>query len=441
MKTKLNHFGFTLVELLVAIAIIGMLIALLLPAVQAAREAARRMQCTNKVKQLTLTVHSFHDVHDRFPAASFDQISHSMGIVRSGLFPLLLSFLEQQALYDAMMVSLNIDAPLDTDERHWDILARPSGNVMLDSLLCPSDSAGRARFIRGSSGQANTFYTIDPRIPGSSRFGSSTADVYHSFSNYRACRGDLVGSDFGYSRHYREGEGLVTTAVRWNMPRSWARTYNHVGSFRIVTSGLSNSIAFSEGLIHRDRGGRGGTYKDAMAWNTPAFYDDAPQNCLNVKGAGGLFRDANQENSANATWATWGARGNNSWLGRGIWHDTPGQYAFYALLPPNSPNCGAGSQYSGLISVASNHNGGVNVSFLDGSVRFVNNSIETKNLDKNVRWALAGLDIDFDEYLHRLHGQPPDNPPAYPIDENGNRFSYGVWAELGAVNSSEPISF
>ena len=64
---KKTRLGFTLVELLVVIAIIGILVGLLLPAVQAAREAARRMQCSNNVKQLALSVHMHHDTHKKFP--------------------------------------------------------------------------------------------------------------------------------------------------------------------------------------------------------------------------------------------------------------------------------------------------------------------------------------------------------------------------------------
>lgn len=125
--------GFTLVELLVVIAIIGVLVGLLLPAVQAAREAARRMQCSNNLKQLGLAIHNFHDTHGVIVSGAFpprpsssptpaDQWRYSRF---SGFVPLM-PFAEQQTLYD----SFNIFA----DYGHVD--NRPQEPLAL--LFCPS---------------------------------------------------------------------------------------------------------------------------------------------------------------------------------------------------------------------------------------------------------------------------------------------------------------
>ncbi len=100
-KQRSTSSAFTLVELLVVIAIIGILIALLLPAVQSAREAARRMQCSNNLKQLGLALHNYASTHrEYFPYGS-------PGIHKHGLFSTLLPFIEQQAVYN----ELDFDAP------------------------------------------------------------------------------------------------------------------------------------------------------------------------------------------------------------------------------------------------------------------------------------------------------------------------------------------
>ena len=126
--------GFTLVELLVVIAIIGILIALLLPAVQAAREAARRTQCTNNLKQLALAMQNYHDVYTRFPArqaGSGDQNSGSNNTHRGRLsgWAAVAPYIEQQSIYDQIN-ALPHQAPWNNTTWY---------NTVIPALNCPSD--------------------------------------------------------------------------------------------------------------------------------------------------------------------------------------------------------------------------------------------------------------------------------------------------------------
>jgi prepilin-type N-terminal cleavage/methylation domain-containing protein len=98
--------GFTLVELLVVIAIIGVLVALLLPAVQAAREAARRTQCVNNLKQIGLALHNYHDTYKTFPYGSFN-LRETWPSSGTNWRALILPFVEQQTIHDQLTFSNN----------------------------------------------------------------------------------------------------------------------------------------------------------------------------------------------------------------------------------------------------------------------------------------------------------------------------------------------
>ena len=136
-SSAVRRKGFTLVELLVVIAIIGVLVALLLPAIQAAREAARRSQCGNNMRQIGMALHNYHDTTNQFPPGAFRGTSRGSNLIR------LLPFLEQQALYDLF----DFDSPAGTDNQQFPG-PLPDGNVLLaaavvPAYLCPSDTSAR----------------------------------------------------------------------------------------------------------------------------------------------------------------------------------------------------------------------------------------------------------------------------------------------------------
>ncbi len=129
-----NRLAFTLVELLVVIAIIGILIALLLPAVQAAREAARRSQCTNNLKQIALGVHNYHDTYKAFPIGGY---GCCWGTWLLGVLP----FVEQQALADLYQGEGYDGRPATPEPPRYGVAVNlPVTRTQVATYTCPSDS-------------------------------------------------------------------------------------------------------------------------------------------------------------------------------------------------------------------------------------------------------------------------------------------------------------
>jgi prepilin-type N-terminal cleavage/methylation domain-containing protein/prepilin-type processing-associated H-X9-DG protein len=195
---KPPRHAFTLVELLVVIAIIGILVALLLPAVQAAREAARRMSCTNNLKQIGLALQNYHDVHKSFCPGHMNDLNSGN---RSGwawsIF--LLPFIEEQPLHDVIDPNNRQFYELGNHATDWTIL-----QTRIDGYRCPSDT------------------TEEPN-PSRSPFNHNVGT-----SNYIACRGFFSTTGLGSNRNNGVLYGSSKT------------------KFRDITDGSSNTIAVGE---------------------------------------------------------------------------------------------------------------------------------------------------------------------------------------------------
>jgi prepilin-type N-terminal cleavage/methylation domain-containing protein/prepilin-type processing-associated H-X9-DG protein len=177
-----GRVGFTLIELLVVIAIIAVLIALLLPAVQSAREAARRMQCTNNLKQIGLALHNYHDVHLRFPMGS-TRVDLPGGPYRQPFLAALLPFLEQRALSN----SFNYDWS-------FQVVANDTTRLTVVNVFnCPSDQAqlfvnngGTVPDVKGNYGinwGQNTYANQLLKPPFGLNYGANFAEITDGTSN------------------------------------------------------------------------------------------------------------------------------------------------------------------------------------------------------------------------------------------------------------------
>jgi len=383
MSTKRSTIirkGFTLVELLVVIAIIGILISLLLPAVQAAREAARRMQCTNNLKQLGLAFHTYHDANKSFPAVKCgpsDWVSWGMTSFNIPLLP----YFEQMALFSDITANSPPASARGISEDEsvcWpNCLGAPeSYQAILNTLACPSDGSA---------------YSLTPRGSAGTNYMASYGDAPWWFAN--ESRKNNRGF-FGGGCAYEDGRGPIA---------EMAPVYRAISS---LVDGTSNTIMMSEAVRGTVPGGNQIKGNIAMLPSGGQDGHSPPSACAGIARTPG-------SNSSFAVAPIAGIRG-ISWAdGR------PHIICFQTILPPNAPSCNEGlpnvGWAGGYYSASSNHTGGVNVLMGDGSIHFVSDTISC---------ATPGTDGQSTAGNAQLSGVSP----------------FGVWGALGSINGGESSS-
>lgn len=349
--------GFTLIELLVVIAIIGVLVGLLLPAVQQAREAARRSTCTSNVKQLALACHTYADANRSFPAGQGGTYTKWVGpgISQGGRLSFIASvmpFMEEQTIADKI-ASLG-DKPV------WNGAYRFGSNgVGISFLRCASDNQVAER-------------------------------SNYSPTNYLGCYGDstkgLRQRTFGDQNTtanqkrraaYRGAFGNATYPVRLTTTPA-ANATKWGAEFSEFTDGLSNTALISEGCVGPGRTGDSSSenydYRTAEVIGVGGVQNN-PSACLAV-------RDGQKLKAGYTVHSIKGGNYADGYISR---------TGFNTVLPPNSPSCGVVQNpvnwNHGILSASSYHPNGVVLAMADGGVMFINNNIDVgDDLTKKIEW-------------------------------------------------------
>ena len=403
-----NVRAFTLVELLVVIAIIGILIALLLPAVQAAREAARRMQCTNNLKQMSLALHTFHDAHKRLPAFAWDPLwttGFSTGVPfppstnmddnggvpsrrlhGTDVYPVhvsLLTFIEQGAMQATLASQLSLALSKYPDGNQGrDYAPEPNNGGML------MDASG-ARTIKSPFGVRVSAYVCP-----SDTQGGRGADNDPKPTSYAVSLGDAV------------------PAWDWEM-RGAFRSFRHRGQtgLNIMSDGTSNTIVFSEITIGRggtDMNIKSGLVRGGNPFRNPYGAGDTfvtPLDCQSHRGSGVLKLAGNITAEA--------FEGDKGWR----WGDSRLKFSSFATyVPPNGVSCKTNDDQWAGMAASSYHTGGVNVGLGDGSVNFCSDSINVGN-----QALMLGEDRGY-----RGRSSAYTGPS-----------TYGIWGSLGSAGGGD----
>jgi prepilin-type N-terminal cleavage/methylation domain-containing protein/prepilin-type processing-associated H-X9-DG protein len=312
MRPRPARRGFTLIELLVVIAIIGVLIALLLPAVQAAREAARRAQCTNNLKQLALAAQTYNDSNGSFPIGSplmYDPLIGGYAESQS-VFVSMLSQFEQQPLFNAMNFSRSI----------YVYENQTVFRTGLNTLLCPSDQRN------DRTGSIGAYL--------------NTPNFQYKFTNYAGCAGTWFPEPLFYGAYSNPNAANIQAMCN---AYNGLFGYNRVTRISEINDGTSNTIAFGER-------------------------------------ANGMLPA--------------GERDNWYWWGDAVESDTI--FTTFGPINPERKVANASQEYTDLYaeSASSFHPGGANFAFVDGSVHFLKDSINTWVINPSTGYPNGVTDVN-----------------------------------------------
>jgi len=309
--------GFTLVELLVVIAIIGVLVALLLPAVQSAREAARRTQCQNQIKQLGLALHNFESLTKRLPHGS----ETASPIWGPSAHTYLLPVIEQGNVFNQMNQGFAHGASAETTTGASVVNHEAGSTVRPKIFKCPSEM--------------NTFNGF----------------VY-GFTNYHTNWGSWV-------RIENRWDGLFGTNFA---PYSGGPARIDAVRLAEVVDGTSNTLAFGE---------------VANGVGSDPKTRDPRRDCYLATRPGTPDPVAVRNQLLSMDWRTAGTLSGWNWRGYPWREGSIWRNGFNTLLSPNKPCYRPGAEWWELVTPASSyHAGGVNVCLVDGSVRFIPDNID-----------------------------------------------------------------
>ncbi|WP_165227918.1 DUF1559 family PulG-like putative transporter [Aquisphaera insulae] len=356
--------AFTLIELLVVIAIIAVLIALLLPAVQSAREAARRAQCTNNLKQIGLAIASYVDVNSVTPLHEYRYARENGGANGNagchswfcGIAP----YLEQTTMYNSMNMVYTQEWVYSGVIFGPNPMEYTVNKASIGTLLCPSDGvvntcSGYAQYLNYQPGNFN--YVANTGRPRNITLGGET-----NSGSLPQLKGILSTAKMyaGQSFCHTTGSGVNTdTGV------------NVTVSLASITDGTSNTAAVSESLVN-DGSGNSPDPRRNLYYTSSGLIDARDHPSVD---AWLVVKDGLANPIAYAPWSYFKGL---SWAYTDAWE----RHVYAHLFPPNTPpistyhtdtfRCQEGD--SGMCPT-SNHPGGVNVAFMDGSVHFLKNSV------------------------------------------------------------------